>query len=223
MSMSTGTLPFDVNELGSGGIRVLIQPIGTVLTKTFKDWFAQSAPYAPIDPAYDLGATSGPATYDRAITVAGLKIEQQDSAVLERVTDVVRTLVVPMANINPANLQMFENGQEVIAAVAAAGYSAVKRIPFGAFVDVTQYRVLFVGQKLKSQGSVQEPITAKLRGRFEGLMAYRAQLTAATGQMSFGAGALVSMPVTFKLFPEGAEAQGEEYGSHLLEDAGVIA
>lgn len=224
MTMSAGTLPFDVNELGSGAIRVIVQPISTALSKALGGWFGQVAPYAPVGAgALDLGATSGPATYDRAITVAGLKIEQQLPAVLERVTDVTRQMVIPMANINGQNLQVFENATQIIAVAAAAGVSmAAVRVPIGSFTDLVQYRMMFVGQKVKGQGIVTEPTTLLQRGRFDAVLAYRVQLTAATGQMSFGQGNLISMPVTVKLFPEPGEPQGEEYGSHIHEAAGTM-
>lgn len=222
MAMSTGPLPFDVNEIGSGACRVIATPVATALSKTFAGWFAQIGDYAPTAAYFDLGAKSGPAQYDRGITVAGLKIEEQDSVVLERVTDVVRTMVLPLSNITPQNVQIFENAPEVIAVAAAAGAMAFDKIPFGSFTDIATYRLLFVAQKVKSQGIVIEPTTLVQRGRWEGVMAYRAALTAATGSMAFNAGGLITMPVTMKLFPEPGEPAGEEYGAHMLEHAGTM-
>lgn len=223
MAMSEGTLPFDINELGSGAIRVLIQPAENTLVKTFKGWFSQVDPYDPADGVRDLGAKSGPATFDQALTVQGLTIEEQNTDVLERVQTVVWTMVVPMANITVENLVFFHNAKEAIAVAAAAGAAPFDFVPFGSFTDVAQFRVLFVGQKVKQQGIVIEPTTLEERGRWDGVLAFRAQLTAGTANMSFGKGQLVSMPVTMKLFPESGEAQGEEYGGRMSERAATIS
>lgn len=226
MSMSEGSLPFDLNELGSGAIRVLVQPATNPLVKTFKGWFAQVDPYDPVvldDPIIDLGATSGPSTFDQALTVSGLTIEQQDADVLERVSQVVWTMTIPMADINVANLTIFSNAKEAIAVAAAAGAAPFDFVPFGSFSGTVPYRILFVAQKLLEQGVVTEPTTLETRGRWDAVMAYRAKLTAGTQSMSFGKGALVSMPITMKLFPEPGETQGEEYGGHLHERAATIS
>lgn len=225
MAMSEGTLPFDLAELGSGAVRVLVQPATNPLVKTFKGWFSQVDPYDPVTltaPIVDLGATSGPSAHDQAITVAGLSIEQQEPEVLERVTNTVWTMTIPMANINVHNLQLFSNAKEVIAVAAASGAAPFDLVPVGSFSSTTPLRIMFVAQKLLEQGVVIEPTTAIQRGRWDAILAYRAKLTAGTQQMSFGKGALLSMPVTMKFFPEPGEPEGEEYHCHMHERAATI-
>jgi len=155
--------------------------------------------------------------------VAGLSIEQQDADVLERVSNVVWTMTIPMADINVHNLQIFSNAKEIVAVAAATGAAPFDLVPVGSFSDTVPYRIMFVAQKLLEQGAVIEPTTLINRGRWDAILAYRAKLTAGTQQMSFGKGALLSMPVTMKFFPEPGEPQGEEYHCHMHERAATIA
>lgn len=215
-------LPFDLNELAAGAVRVIVFPITKAVITTPKLAFAQVAPYAPTSTGVDVGATSGPFTYDRNLTVQSYKVEQSSSVVLETPDELIRQIHVPMAEIRPENVQMFENAAEIGSIAASANASAFQTVAAGSVSDLTAYRVVFVGMRQKQQGAVIEP-GGTTRGRFIGAICHRAVMTADSSSVSFGKGNLASMNVTLKLLPEPGQPEGEEQIIWFDETAGTIS
>lgn len=217
--------PYDLNNLAGGAIRTLVAPISEPVPANLADVHDLIDPYAANTLWEDMGATTGPFTYGRSLTVSGYTIEQETTAILETPQEVVRTLSAPFAELRPDVLRMIEEGGAVGTTAAVAGESGIHdAIPVGSVSELTQYRVAFVARRLKAQGIVTEPTTLKERGRFLGFVAYRAQLQAENVQMAFGKGQLASATLTFKLFPEPTITdEGEEHGIWFDERAATIA
>jgi len=218
----SGTLPFDLTALAAGAVRVIVHPITTAIFHNPSGAFLQVAPYTPTTGGVDLGATTGPATYDRNLTVQSYKIEQSTAVVLETPLESIRQIHIPMGQLTPANIGMFENSAAIGTVAAATGHSAFATLAAGDVTDLTAYRVTIVGMRQKSQGLVTETGGVTTRGRFYGLIAFRATMTADNGTVSFGANALASMTVTLKLYPEPGEVQGQDQVIWFDEAAGLI-
>lgn len=207
--------PYDVNELASGPIRCLYAPITQALPATLDDIVDTSYPYAKVDDWEDFGATAGPMQVARNITTAAFNIQQTTTAVLERVSEVVRAVTVNVAELRPDIVAILEEG-------VASDNTGGSQVTFGNINDLTQYRMAFIGSRVKGQGVVNET-GGKARGRLFGYVAYRVQLQAENLQLGFAEGDLANGNVNFRLYPEAGEPEGEEHGVWLFEDASAPA
>lgn len=204
--------PYDVAELADGPIRCMFAPISQALPADLDDIFGQVDPYDPETGWVDFGATAGPWTHSRNLTTASYNIQQTTQAVRERVTEVIRTSQVNIAEMRPDIVAMFEESP------GAEDTTTGTKVPVGNIEDLTQYRMAFVGRRGKDQGTVAET-GGGVRGRHFGFVAYRAQLTADNLQLGFAEGDLANGNVTFRLYPEPGQAAGEEHGYWVFEDA----
>jgi hypothetical protein len=222
MAETTGLFPYDVAELTTGPIRCLWAPISQAIPVTLKDVISQTSPYAPATGWVDFGATAGPWVNQRNVTSTQFKIQQTTLTVQERITEVVRTVQVAVAEMRPEVMQMLEGGPEIDTGAAGAGVGAYSGVPFGNIQDLTQYRMAFIGCRGKDQGIVTEPTTSLIRGRMFGYFAYRVQLAAENLQVSLAQGDLGNANCTFKLYPDYTMDSGEEHGSWVFETAGTF-
>ena len=216
--------PYDLNALVGGAIRAVYAPISQAVPARLEDIVDLTSPYALNGAWEDFGATTGPFTYTRGITKAGSTIQQESTAVLEEITEVVRTVGAPFAELRPEILKMIEEGGEANA-ISGAGNNQSAQVgqPVGSISELTRYRVAFIARRKKAQGTVREGVAGPYRGRFLAFAAYQAELNAESVSIGFERGALASATVTFKLYPEPTiTAEGEEYGQWLDETAGVI-
>jgi hypothetical protein len=215
--------PYDVENLADGPIRCLFAPITTALPTGLGDIIDQEDPYDPKSGWIDFGATAGPFQVNRNIATASYNIQQTTTAVLERVTEVTRSVVVNVAELRPDIVSMIENGPGADDVAGAAGAGAHSKVPFGNIEDLVQYRMAFVGRRSKAQGLVTESGTgAKTRGRLFGYVAYRTQLQADNLQFGFAEGDLANANVTFRLNPEPDQPDFEEHGYWVFEDTGTL-
>jgi hypothetical protein len=216
--------PYDVNELADGPVRCLYAPIDTALPADLGDIIDQKDPYDPATGFVDFGATAGPFTVGRNLTTTAYNIQQTTSAVRERITEVVRTVTVVVAELRPDIVKMLEEGT-VSDVAGSSGVGAHSKVGFGNIEDLTQYRMAFIGRRGKDQGIVKEAAGAgaKERGRLFGYIAYRAQLQADSLSIGFAEGDLSSATVTFRLYPETGQPDGQEHGYWTFEDAGTLA
>jgi hypothetical protein len=222
MAETTGLFPYDIDELTAGPIRCLWAPISQAIPTTLADVIDQVSPYAPKTGWVDFGATAGPWVNQRNITTTQFKIQQTTLTVQERVNEVVRTVQVAVAELRPDVMQVLEGGPTTETAVAGTGVGAYTKAPFGNILDLTQYRMAFIGCRGKDQGIVTEPTTSLVRGRMFAYFANRVQLAAENLQTSLGQGDLGNANCTFKLYPDYTEAAGAEHGAWVFEDAGTF-
>ena len=218
--------PYDVAELADGPVRCLFAPIAAALPADLEDIIDQTDPYDPPAPPrtwVDFGATAGPFQVNRNIATASYNIQQTTTAVLERVTEVTRSVVVNVAEIRPDIMRMLENGPGNDTVATAAGVGAHDKVPFGNIEDLTQYRMAFIGRRGKDQGVVTEPAPGARPAAACGYVAYRVQLQADNLQLGFAEGDLAAANVTFRLIPEPGQPEGEEHGYWVFEDAGTFA
>jgi nucleotide-binding universal stress UspA family protein len=224
--MPTGVLPFNLDNLLGGAVRVLWAPITEDIPANPADIFDQTGPdYAPNGSWEDFGAAGGGSEYGRAIATSGYQIEQSSSDVLEEVTGLDRTFATSVAEIKPEHLAMIEETPEteIDDVVAAAGHSAFKRVPIGNIDSQIRRRVAFVARRAKGIGAdVTEP-GGTVRGGFVVGVLYAVTLTADSTSIAFAKGNLASAGITFKAYPVDDVAAGNEFGDWFDETAGTIS
>lgn len=214
--------PYDINHLLGGAVRVLYTPIATAIPVKPKDVFDQVSPYAADADFKDFGATKDAFEYQRNLTVQGFAIQQETGDVLEEVTNVVRSVKVSVAEITPETLQIIENAPSIGDIAAVAGSSEYKKVAYGGITDLDLYRVAFVSRRSKASGVVIEPTSLLKRGRFFAGVAYRCSIAAENVQLQQAKGALSAASITFTMFPEPGQAEGQEFGIWFDEVAGTI-
>jgi hypothetical protein len=222
MALETGAFPYDKDNLLGGAARVLYAPDSEAIPTSIADVIDMETPYTSQSGWVDLGATRDAASYARGVSAEGYQIQQLSGDVLEEITEITRTMTVSIAEIKAEHLQIMEEANSIGAVAAGALTSAQESVKVGLFADVSNYRVCFIGQRLKESGLVTEDTTPITRGRFVMLCLYNTTISAEESGMEFDKGTLVAAPLTFKSFPESGEAEGEEYGIWLTEDAGTI-
>jgi len=225
MALTTGAFPYDITNLLGGAVRILYADIDEPVPATMTDVFLVESPYTAQTGWTDLGATPHSFTYTRGFDVEGWEIQQLAGNVIEEVTDLTRTIEVSFADLRPEHLAMIENQSAAVEDVTAvASASAQKVVRFGSFQSFTRYRFAFVSRRPLAAGAVTESApSGAVRGRFFMGVAYQAQIAADEAEFEQNKGELTAAGVTFTLFPDSDEDQGEEYGAWFDEVAGTIA
>lgn len=222
----TGLLPYDVANLLAGAARVLIGDTAAppaVPTK-INDIISikSSGTYAPATGWIDVGATADASAYTRDLAIQEYTIEQSTGPVLEDVTETNRSIRVQLAEMKPEHLVIIEQAPAIATIAAVAGTNtAQKAVKFGTVTTLTSRRVAFVGQRASQSGVVNEG-AGVTRGRFVVVVLYNCLISADAAEVSVGKGNLVSVPVTFRAYPESGQASGQEYGTWFDEQAGTI-
>lgn len=213
-------LTYDENNLIGAGARVMYAPYSTTIPAFPSDIFDGTSPYAPASGWLDFGATSGPPVIGRNITTAGFNIQQTSTVLLEEITEINRSLTVPIAEFSPTILALLEEST-VATYAAAAKRGTGSKVAFGNINSFSSFRLALFAQKSKQQGVVTEGATTVTRGAFFGWTAYKASFAAGNLQASIGRGTLAELSVEFKVYPDPdvATVNGES-GFWMLENGG---
>lgn len=220
---------YSLAKLGRGAVRAVIalDPVATAIPANIADVIAMnnsSGAYALAAGWTDLGATTEGASYSRGMEEAELEIEQAAGAIDAEITEVPRSVTLPMAHIADDAMKIIENSTTVASIAAVSNKSAQQRNKFGLFSDLPVYRICLIGIRSQKAGIVTENAggAALKRGRMVMLSLYRVQLEADASEFEFSKGSLWSGDVGFRAFPEPGQASGEEHGSWFFENAGTI-
>ena len=220
---------YSLAKLGRGAVRAVIalDPVATAAPANIADVIAMNnsaGAYALQSGWTDLGATTGGTDYERGMEESELEIDQVAGTIDAEITDVPRSIKLPLAHISDDILKVIENGS-VTTVAAAANKSAQQRVEAGLFADLPLYRVCLIAlRSLKAAIATENAGGGALqRGRMVMLALYRVQLEADAASFSFEKGSLWSGEVGFRLFPEPGKASGKEHLSWFTETAGTIA
>lgn len=225
MTVVTGLNPFDLAKLLSGPCRVLrsdptTEPIPTNITDIIANQKADE--YAAAGGWIDLGALVSGVPYTRQIETSGFEIENTNGTVAESVTDVVRMVQATMGEIDSEALRIFEQAAKVEEVAGNEDRRPERHVKFGSIESLERYRIAFVGRRPRGVGGdVIEP-DGTVRGAFVCGLLYTCSITGDQTAIQLAKGQLSSAPLTFKAFPEGGEAQGEETGDWIEEVTGEI-
>lgn len=217
-----GFFGYDLTTLLKGRVNIYLAAYSVTRPTRIADIVDQESPYAPKTGWRLLGASSGATVYNPNVTTGNVNIQQTNVGLLREVTDVTRTIAVPACETTKENLTVFEESPGLVTVTAAAHKSAEKQVPVGSILDLSAYRVAFIGRFLKSQQEVIES-GGTHRGAMVGFVGFNGAVLD-RGQVSFGEGELVTIPLTFTLDPDPAvTAEGTEVGMWVLEQPGTIA
>jgi hypothetical protein len=223
MALVAGAFPYDIENLLGGRVRILYALPAEPVPASINDVILMESPYTAQTGWTDLGATRDSFTYTRGFDVEGWEIQQVPGNVIEEVTEITRTIEVSFADLRPEHLAMIEGQTAAPGNVTAvAGASAQKVVKFGSFSSLERRRFAFIAQRPLAAGIVVESGPAIERGRFFMGVAYQAQLSADEAELEQDKGALTAAGVTFTMFPDTDEVQGDEYGAWFDETAGTI-
>lgn len=213
--------PYDINSIAQGPARVVFAPTSVAVPTKLSSVFLQKAPYTLATGWFDAGATTGPTVIGRSFATAGLSIEQDSTTILDEISDVSRTVTIPIGELTSDMLDIMEQSGGVTTVAAGTGVDLGQtKVPFGTIVDLGTYRVAVIYRFRKSQGIVVEPTTLLERGRNAMYVGYVAKLTADNVQMSIGKNAIVGGSLAFKLESDPTvTAEGTEQGFWVYETA----
>ena len=210
--------PYDVNELADGPVRCMFAPITEPLPDRAGGRRRRPTRTTPNGDWVDFGATAGPWSVNRNIATASYNIQQTTTAVLERVTEVIRAVAVNVAEIRPDIMTDDRGGHRPTTVATVGGVGAHQgpvrqhRRPHPVPHGVRRPPLEGPGRRHRA-GAIE-------RGRLWGYVAYRVQLQADNFQLGFAEGDLATANVTFRLNPEPGQPEGEEHGYWVFEDAG---
>lgn len=213
--------PFNIDNIALGPGRAIYAPITVAVPTKLSNLCLQKAPYTLATGWLDAGATTGPAVVGRSFATSGINIEQTTSTILDEITDVARTVTIPVGELTSDIQAILEQSGGVTTVAASTGVDLGQtKTPFGSIVDLGVYRVAIIYRFKKSQGVVVEPTTLLERGRIAAWVGYSAKLTADNVQISIGENAIVGGSLAFKLEDESTvTAEGTEQGFWIYETA----
>lgn len=214
-------LPYNLAGLFNGPIRVVYTPVATTLPTKIQDIVGMVSPYVLDSDWDDFGAAKSAPSYSRGLAKEGATIQQESGQILEEVSDVPRQIKLSVAELTPENLMILENASEIETIAAAANTGAQKSVGLSSIIELTEYRMAFIGSRKKKSVLVTEPGGAT-RGGLLALVANRVSAAAETSTIEFDRGNLAEAVITFDLHPEPGETE-EVYGRWLTETAGTIA
>lgn len=214
--------PYSSSNLTGGVARALYAPITQALPTKIHDVIDIISPYNPKAGWLDFGAAKGSFTFDRDFETEGWEIQQSSSVIFEEVSEITRSMTLSVSELQLEAQRVIEEALAITTIAAVAGTStAQRRMEFGNFFDLTQYRMAFLTRRRKGSGLVTEPGGLQ-RGRWYGGVLYRATIAPDSSELEYEKGQLAEREVTFNANAEPGAAEGAEHGAFLEETAGAI-
>lgn len=225
MTVVTGLTPYNLSKLLAGPCRALwADPSVTVVPENLLKIFAVEKvdSYAPAAGWSDFGALVEGAAYGRSIETSAYEIENTTSSVAETITDVVRTISLNQGELDSAVLQEFEQAGKPTTVAGTSERRPEKHVKFGSIESLGRRRIAFTARRPVGVGSDVIEADGTVRGAIVCGVLYTCSISGDQSAISIAKGQLASAPLTFKAFPEGGQAQGEETGLWIEETPGTI-
>jgi hypothetical protein len=228
MAATGGRMPFDASGALAGPARVLYAETATAIPD---DLWDVVPPVADADGEYpavtgwkDFGLAADAPTYSHDKAVEGLQYQQSRGALFEQITEINRSFVAQVGQIDPENMLIVENADAIETVVAAAGKSGMKLVRFGVYDAFKSYRIALVSYRPSGSGDVTEPSpSGAVRPAAVALILPKCVLSADASEFSFEAGTPTNASVSFTILPETTLGPNEQHGFWAFEDVGVIA
>lgn len=178
--------------------------------------------YAPKTGWTDLGsAREGQGSnYGRNITASEWRIEQATAMVAQDITDVPRTITAQIAEMNPANLQLFEDAPGTRAIAAAAGKPAQTAVDFGSIESLSHYTVAILGQFRKGVGKDVTELDGTIRGAFLAVCLFSATISPTNTTFELQKGQLANVSLEFTGFPHQSVTDGTRAVGAWIQETG---
>lgn len=178
--------------------------------------------YAPKTNWTDIGsAREGQGSnYGRNITASEWRLEQSTAMVAQDITDVPRTLTVQIAEMNPANLKLFEDAPGTRAIAAAAGTPAQTAVDFGSIESLSHYTVALLGQFRKGVGKDVTEADGTVRGAFLAVVLFSATISPTNTTFELQKGQLANVSLEFTGYPHQSVTDGTRAVGAWIQETG---
>lgn len=222
---------YNIEDLIGSGARTLVAPStwslpvsGGVPTVGISDIITpnNAGSYAPKTGWVDVGsAREGQgSSYGRNITANEWRLEQATAAVAQDITDVPRTILVQIAEMNPANLKMFEDAPGTRAIATAAGKPAQTAVDFGSIEALSHWTVALLGQFRKGVGKDVTEVDGTVRGAFLAVMLFSATVSPTNTSFDLQKGQLANVSLEFTGFPHSSVTDGTRAVGAWVQETG---
>lgn len=172
----------------------------------------------------DFGLAADAPQYSHDKDTSGLDYENVAGSLFEQISEIARSLTAQVAQIDAANVKLFENANTIQTIAAAAGKAAQDKVAIGSYRALRQYRIAMISYRPDGAVDIVEPApSGRTRPAAVALILPRVSLAAEGTDLEWSRGDPVNAEVQFTAFPEPTLATGAEHGFWIFEKAGTIA
>lgn len=232
MTVATGgRTPYDSTGALSGPARVLYADPAVITTTPGDIWDIvpaianSSGEYPPVTGWNDFGLSAAAPEYTHSKTAAGLTYQQPHGTLFEQISDITRTFTAQIGQIDQDNLQIVENTNLGVTAIAAStGQSALKKVKIGLYSAFKSVRIAMISFRPSGSTVVVEPSPSPIGSRpaAVALVLPLVVLTAEDSTFAFDAGNPVNAAIKFTVLPDQTQGAGAEHGYWIFETPGTI-
>lgn len=228
MPKTGGRAPYDKTGALVGPARTLWAETTTAIPGDGWDVISPVADaqgeYAPKTGWNDFGLAADAPSYTHDKSTDGLSYQQSAANLFEVVSEITRSFTAQVAEIDPDNLKIMENAAAVETIAASINESAQKKVAFGNYQGLKQYRIAMVQYRPEGAGQVTEPAPSPIGKRppIVMLVLPLVALAAEGTDVEVDRSDPVNMEIQFTAFPEPSLAAGKEHGFWIVEQPGVI-
>jgi hypothetical protein len=217
--------PFDIFSVGVvGAPRVLIANYDDVDAPVgIHSAIDMVYPYAPKTGWVNGGAAVSARGYTRSLESEGIDIQEQTGNLFEDITETIRTVSLPFAEMRPFLEEIIENSPQIDDIAAAAGISEQEVVALQSISTLRRYRVAIIGVRRTESGVVVEPADSRERGRFVGRLLNLCTISADDVEEEQEKGSLAERVVAFTAFSDSEVDQDDgDWGRTVFEKAGTV-
>jgi hypothetical protein len=225
-----GKTPYDAGGALAGPARVMYARPEDVVAAPGDLWdvipaVADSQGEYPAKTGWkDFGLSADAPSYTHSKESEGLEYQQPKGVLFEQISAITRTFTAQVGQIDPENMQIVENTQALTTIAAAAGESALKKVPFGLYSEFKNLRIVMITYRPSGTPSVTEPAPSNIiRPAAVALVLPLCVLSAEDSEFTFDKGTPVNAAITFTVLPDQSLGAGKEHGYWVFEQPGVIA
>ena len=228
MAATGGRIPFDAANALTGPARVLYAPLTVTAPTDVYDIISGVADSNGEYPAQtgwvDFGLAADAPSYSHSRETEGIDYEHA-SGLFEKISEISRSFTAQVAEISPENLKILENAPEITTIAASANQAAQKKVPFGFYTSLAQYRIAMIAFRPDGAGTITEPVASPVDTRppLVALVLPKCQLAAEDTELEFSREDPVNAEIQFTAQADQSLGAGKEHGFWIVEQPGTIA
>jgi hypothetical protein len=215
------------HNLLTGPCRVGYAPMSVIAPGKLQDLHALIKPYAWATGWIGFGGTNDAPSYERDMDSEQLYIDQETTAVSERITEVTRTLTLSLGEHRPDIAQIVEEAPSITSVASAANAPSQKVVDAGVIQTATRRRLVIIGERDPNWGAkatVKKAGEAD-RGTFAAIVFLAGAISADGSEIQIENDELAGREVQFTAYPDPTvvDALGNQVSvRHIFEDGGVL-
>lgn len=225
-----GRTPYDAGGALAGPARVVYARPADVPTAPGDLWdiipaVANAQGEYPVVTGWkDFGLAADAPTYTHSKDSEGLEYQQPKGVLFEQISAITRTFTAQIGQIDPDNMLIVENTDNLVSVASSTGQSALKKVPFGLYSEFKNVRIALITYRPSGTPTVTEPAPSNIvRPAAVALVLPSCVLSAEDSEFEFDAGTPVNAAITFTALPDQSLGAGKEHGYWVFETPGVIA